>query len=346
MLQKILLGFLLLIAGVYFYIHSGPKLPKEIDRIVDEVLSEELPQLITGKTGYVKSDGIQIWYESQMPQSRGFQGNPKGVVLLVMGQGVSAVGGSSELYETLLKAGYQVIRTDHRGLGMSDWLPNWNKKNAYNLSDMAADNIAVLNALGVQKTHLFGISMGGVISQTIAINHPERVNSLISMMSSADAYDPDLPPPPAYITRDMIKLFIRFGLISSEENTMKLMVGICDLLKGEGDNEIDIKQISQSTLYEFRHRNGINHKASEQHGVAVEKTGPLYHGLSTLTIPALIIHGEEDPLLDIAHAKKYAALIPGAKTLWVEGMGHEISQRYAPIWISKAIEFLDEYDQK
>lgn len=253
MLKKILLAFSLLLVGIYFYVHSGPELPQETDRIVQEVLSEKLPELITGDTGYVKSGGVDIWYESKMPITREFQRNPAGVVLLVMGQGVSAVGGSVELYEALLKSGYQVIRTDHRGLGMSDWIQNWDKENGYNLNDMAADNIAVLNALGIQKAHILGVSMGGVIAQIIAIDYPERVSSLISMMSSADAYDRDLPQPPTYITRDMIKLFLRFGLIPSEENTMKMMVGVYDLLKGKPENGVDIKKISQATLYDLRH---------------------------------------------------------------------------------------------
>ena len=344
MLHGVLFTFLLIIVGTYFYAHSGPALPEKTDSIVAEVLAEELPQLVTGETGYANSGGIKIWYESQMPQSRGFQGKSKGVVLLVMGQGVSAIGGSPELYEALLKAGYQVIRTDHRGLGMSDWLPKWTKENAYSLGDMAADNISVLDALGIQKAHVFGISMGGVISQIIAINHPERVTSLTSMMSSAYAYDPELPPPPTYITREMIKLFIRFGLISSEEKTMKMMIGIYDLMKGDDETEIDIKQISQSTLYELRYRKGFNHKASDQHGFAVKETGALYQGLSRLAVPALIIHGEADPLLDIAHAKKYSALIPDAETLWIEGMGHEVSEKYAREWIPRTIEFMGTHD--
>lgn len=283
--QGALIAVAVLAATTYFFAHSGPSLPPRLDSIVAEVLAKKLPRLITGETGVATSAGVKIWYESSVPESSGSGEPVKGVVLLVMGQGVSAIGGPTMLRRALLKAGYQVIRTDHRGLGMSDWVPNWSESNAYGLGDMAEDNIAVLDALNVKKAHLFGISMGGVISQKIAISHPDRVASVISMMSSSNAYDPELPPPPAEITRDIIKLFLRFGLIPSEEGAMKMMVGIYDLLKGREDTQVDIKEICESTLYELRNRRGLNNRGSDQHAAAVKKTGSLYGGLSKLTVP-------------------------------------------------------------
>ena len=343
--QGTLLTLFLLIIGVYFYALSGPKLPEKTDAIINEVLTENLPQLVTGQTGYATSSGVKIWYESKMPSSLEFQQNPKGVVLLMMGQGMSAVSCPLYLYEALLKEGYQVIRTDHRGLGLSDWIQSWDQENAYTISDMATDNIAVLDELNINKVHIIGISMGGIIGQQTAINHPERVNSLTSIMSSGYAFDPDLPAPPIQIQNNMVKLLLRFGLISSEKNTMKMMIGLYDLLKGDKDTEVDIKEVSRSALYELRKRNGFNYKASYQHAAAVKKSGSLYQGLSNLAIPTFVIHGESDPLLDIIHAKKYAELIPNSDTLWIEGMGHELSQRYALIWVSKTLEFIDKFHQ-
>ena len=135
MFKKILIGLLVILAlitAVYFYfINTGIQLPPETDTIVEEVLqSGELPELITGETGFAENDGVKIWYEKITPED-----SIKGTILLIMGHSSSALIWSSNFTGPLVDAGYQVIRYDNRGVGESDWMTNWDASNPYSLED-------------------------------------------------------------------------------------------------------------------------------------------------------------------------------------------------------------------
>ena len=95
------------------------------------------------------------------------------------------------MISTILKNDFRIIRFDNRGLGMSDWMPNWSNSKSYNLNDMALDALSVTNHLKIDKFHLIGYSMGGMISQIIAINYPEKLLSLTTLMSTAHLFDPE-----------------------------------------------------------------------------------------------------------------------------------------------------------
>src|SRR5688572_2451881 len=180
---------LLLLAGLLIYAFaSGPTLPPETDAIIEDVLNSELSEIIVGQTGFASSDGLKIWYESISPE-----GSSKGTVLLIMANGGDALIWPPKFVRTFVDAGHQVIRYDHRGTGMSDRVENWDRKNPYSVADMAGDAVAVLDALKIQKAHLVGLSMGGMIAQEVAPNHPDRVASLTLMMTSGYIGDPDLP---------------------------------------------------------------------------------------------------------------------------------------------------------
>ena len=171
MLKKIGIGLLvialLLVAAYYWFLNSGIQLPPETDEIVQEVLqSKELPELITGETGFANNGDVKIWYEKRVPTD-----SIKGTLLLVMGHSSSAMIWGSEFMQPFIDAGYQVIRYDNRGLGESDWITDWDKANPYSLEDMAKDGIAVLDAVGVDKAHVLGASMGGMIVQRMTLSH-------------------------------------------------------------------------------------------------------------------------------------------------------------------------------
>jgi pimeloyl-ACP methyl ester carboxylesterase len=144
-------------------------LPPGTDETIERVLQLELPDVVQGQTGYADSDGVEIWYESMEPQ-----GTPKGTVLLVMGIGNDALAWPGYFIQPMVDAGYRVVRHDHRGTGLSDWMEDWDPAQPYMLEDMAGDGIAVLNALGVDKAHVVGISLGGMIAQQMAISYPGR----------------------------------------------------------------------------------------------------------------------------------------------------------------------------
>lgn len=313
-------------AGAWWYVNSGIKIPAQTDQVIDEVLAENnLPNFISGKTGIAKSGDINIWYESMMPE-----GTPKGTILLVMGYGTTALGWPAHFYQPFVDAGYHVIRYDNRGLGMSDWVKNWDKKNPYTLEDMAKDGVAILDSLGIEKAHIIGASMGGMIAQRMAISHAERVLTLTSIMSSGYMNDPELPPVHKSFRQNLLKLILKYQIRPNSRKIAKFGVGIRLALKGDGPYEVDIKDAVQKALYERHKRRGSNPKVRDQHGAAIEASGSRLQELKHLKLPIAVIHGRPDPLVIFPHGKKSASMMPNAKTLWLDGMGHDMPKMYMP----------------
>lgn len=314
------LFLLLVLIGSSIYIYqSGPQLPADTDNIIETTLENPLPELINGETGFAQSQGINIWYESITPPD-----TTKGVVLLIMGISNDAMGWPPAFVQSFVDAGYQLIRYDHRGTGMSDWLTDWDANKPYTLSDMASDGVAILDKLGVSKAHIVGGSMGGMIAQEMATRHPERVASLASIMSSGHITDPDLAPISAAVAFDLIKVALKYGIIGGEKNLIKLNLASRIILRGNTSHTLPTREVSEQVLYNIRKRRGYNINASKQHQAAVMAGGSRYEELKTIEIPSLIIHGQSDPFIPIEHGKKCAALIPNADTLWIKNMGHDI----------------------
>ncbi|MFV2056178.1 MAG: alpha/beta fold hydrolase [Thiohalomonadales bacterium] len=299
--------------------NTSQDFPPGTNTLIDTVLESEVPELINGETGVANNSGVEIWYESMLTVEK-----PKATIVLSMGAFSGALAWPKYFYEPLLEAGYRVIRYDHRGLGMSDWISDWQIETAYTLEDMASDVIAILDRLNIDKAHIVGFSLGGMVGQSLAINYPQRILSLASISSSAFLDDPALPDSSISLQINMLKLQLKYGLFPSEENTTDMIVGINYLFKGDGADEIDVVGISQSVLYELRDRQGFNPAVWQQHNTAISKSGSRYNGLRNITAPTVVIHGSSDPVISIAHAKKYVDLIPGARVLWIKGMGHEL----------------------
>ena len=308
-----------ILSGVTIWIlFGGPKLPTETDAIIDEVLNNELPELITGKTGVVTSDGLDIWYESISPENQS-----KGTVLLNIGMGASALDWPIKFVREFVDSGYQVIRYDQRGTGMSDWVADWDKKNPYSLADMAGDAVAVLDALEIDKAHIVGLSMGGMIAQEIAINHPDRVKSLTLMMTTGHAIDPELPGlSSSYFISSMVKIIpsLKYRIVGGEKNLIKGR--IAKTISGLGYEELDIREIAEVVLYDLRKRKGFNIRGVLQHRKAVEVSPSRYDKLKTIDIPTLVIHGTDDQFMPIEHGMKLVELIPNARSIWMDGVGH------------------------
>ncbi len=329
MRRRILIACCVLLAtagvGLVLFVSSGPALPADANAVIDEVLSAELPELVTGVTGRARSEDIDIWYESI-----GNRGNARATVLLIMGAGGSALLWPDYFSQPLIDAGYHVVRYDNRGLGMSDWMDEWDAAHPHTLENMARDGIAVLDALSVTRAHIVGISMGGMIGQRMAISHTDRVLSLTSISSSGYFDDPELPSAPTQFARDVLKLGLRYGLVPTERNQIRFVLGLEQLLQGDGENEPDVRSSAQATLYELRERNGFNPGATEQQAAAILASGSRYDELGGISVPTLVVHGRSDPLVLPAHADRYAPMIPRARMLWVEGMGHLFRRAHAP----------------
>jgi pimeloyl-ACP methyl ester carboxylesterase len=323
--------FIIIIAFIHY---SGPRLEDETLRIIDETLNEELPELIKGKTGFVLSNNVKIWYELISPTTPA-----KGVVCLLMSNAADALIWPPSFINQFTSAGFAVLRFDYRGTGQSDWMVNWSKKNAYSLYDMAIDVKSIIDALDISRIHLFGFSLGGMIAQEVAINYPDRVLSLTLLMTSGDATDSTMK---VFSMRYLISSFIksipimRYRIIGGERNL--IIERILRMKLALGDHSFDVKETAQQVLYDLRKRKGINIKAVFQHLRAVAISGSRYDKLKSLKLPTLVIHGTNDEILPLEHGEKLVELIPNAKFIWLDDVGHVFPVPNMDTIVTKVIE--------
>ncbi|MGJ3262678.1 MAG: alpha/beta hydrolase [Salinarimonas sp.] len=285
--------------------------------VVSEVVAAPLPELVTGATGYARSGDLLIWYEAIPPQ-----GDRQGVVLLMMGMGDDALGWPRAFIDAFLERGHMVVRYDHRGTGLSSWDI---ADTRFTLEDMAGDARAVLDALGIARAHVVGHSMGGMVAQQFALSHPERTVSLTSIASSANVADAEIRKAPRLMQLRLIWAWASHILRrGGERSLVGVKLAERRILTGTGPWEIDVRSLAQAVLYNVRKRRGYNLRAMRPHMNAMGRSGSRREALGALTVPALVIHGRDDRAMAFAHGEKTARAIPGARTLWVDGMGHDI----------------------
>lgn len=240
--------------------------------------------------------------------NRGEQ-NPK--LLLIMGLGGAGAAWGDAFIQGLEFEGFEIIVVDNRDTGSSAMFTEWGKPTLwwqllkyelgfsvdapYDLNEMAADSIAVLDDAGYEQVHVMGVSMGGMIAQVLAAKYPERVASLTSIMSTTFA--PHLPPP-----------------TSAAEGNLRSLA--------EGDAE--------ASREEAMRNRGFYPESMERHLMAVFGTGDRTEEVQTIYKPTLVIHGSEDPLIPPEHGVHTAEQIKGAKFVLVEGMGHNLPETFHP----------------
>jgi len=317
-LSTIFLLFFLISLALYACA-SVPKLSKEEKRVISEVVKTPIPEIIFGETGFATSQGHTIWFESIKPKDEN-----KGAVILIMGNGNDALTWPPSFISHLTKGGYQVIRYDHRGTGLSTSKEKWKKKKAYSLNDMASDVIAILDSLNLKKAHVVGVSMGGMIAQIVAIENPERTASLTSIMSSADPMDPNLPQMSNEVIPEMVSAIFKHGFFGNKKGQIKRQIVQKRILMGQATGEIDTRTMAETSLYNLKKRKGYRIIAARHHFEAMLKSNSRYVQLNQIKIPTLIVHGYEDPVIPIVHSEKLAKIIPDAETLWIKNMGHDL----------------------
>jgi len=274
----------------------------------------------------VEANGLQVDCEVH-----GEPGAP--AVLLVMGLGMPAALWPDRVVQTLAGAGFRVITFDNRDAGGSTRLegapvPNvlraiWRALRhrpvsaPYTLEDMAADTVGMLDALGVERAHVVGASMGGMIGQVIAAKYPSRVLSLTSIMSNSGNPARRVafgrwkalraiirrPPPPDDIDAVVRHLMRVFGVIGSPAFRHELE--------------------SMRPLFERVARRGLYRAGTSRQLLAILATGDRRPLLQQVTVPTLVLHGADDPLVPLAAGIDTAANITGSRLEVVPGMGHD-----------------------
>jgi len=314
-------GSVVLLGVALFACVSVPKIDKESKNTIKRVMKEPPPQLVSGQTGFANSQGWDVWYESINPKD-----TDKGTVVLIMGAANDALSWPLDFISVFTEAGYRVVRYDHRGTGLTTSKKGWDRKDPYTLSDMARDPLVILDTLGMEKAHFVGASMGGMIAQLVAIEHPERILSLTSIMSSANIFDDTLSQTDPEILPKMISAVVKHGILSGKKGKIKLQLVHKKILMGDATGNIAVEPLAEAAFYNLTERNGYHFKTGRHHQKAIAQSGSRYDALAQLRIPVLVVHGKQDPVIPIAHGKKMAETVPDADSLWLNNMGHDLPE--------------------
>jgi pimeloyl-ACP methyl ester carboxylesterase len=266
---------------------------------------------------------IEVAYETF-----GDPGDP--TMLMIMGLGVQMIGWDSEFCELIAERGFHVVRFDNRDVGrstkvagapadvMAAFAGDFSSAR-YRLIDMAADAVGLLDVLGADRAHLVGASLGGMIAQTIAIEHPERVLSLTSMMSTTGDRAVGQPHPeaiPPLLTRAPDD---REGFAEAAVRAFAVIGS-----KGVPGQDERVRERARASFDRGYHPEGTGRQL-----VAIIASGDRTEALRKLDLPTEVIHGTADPLIDVSGGRATAAAIPGAKLELIEGMGHDLP---VPFW--------------
>jgi pimeloyl-ACP methyl ester carboxylesterase len=259
------------------------------------------------------------------------------VALLIMGLGMQWVAWPPAFVKGLVDAGYRVLRHDNRDVGQSSQLaeqgsPNlfWQTlkyqlglqpKASYSLHDMANDSLGLMNALGIDRFHVIGASMGGMIAQRMALAAPERLISLTSMMSSSSARG--LPGPAARVIRAMLVKPQNNRYAAIEAQQIKVLQTMASTNFEFNENAVRAT-ISQSMLRGY-HPHGTKRQLAAV--LADTSRAASLHKISTQT---LIMHGTADPFVPYACGLDTAKRIPGAAMVGIRGWGHDLPHALLP----------------
>jgi len=271
---------------------------------------------------------IDLEYEDLGPRD----GRP---LLLIMGLGAQMILWEDDLCAALIERGHRVIRFDNRDVGRSTRLVHAGMPDMaraagaffgglpveapYTLSDMAGDAVGLLDALDIPAAHVVGASLGGMVAQTLAIEHPDRVRSLVSIMSTTGR--PELPParPEAMAVLLLPTPGDRDGYVERSVHVFRTI--------GSPGFPFDEERVRRLALLSWDR--GISPDGPARQLLAVIASGSRHERLAALRIPSLVFHGADDPLMPLEHARDTAACIPGAELVVVAGMGHDLPR---PIW--------------
>jgi len=245
-------------------------------------------------------------------------------LLLIGGLGSQIVTVPEPLIQTLVERGYRVIRFDNRDAGLSEKTtgppPNpllammarstgaTTEPPPYLVEDMAADAHAVLEATGTESAHVVGISMGGMIAQSLAIDRPDRVLTLASVMSTTGNTAVGLPDPAVLL-----------ALNGLSGGPVEQSVEMFRLIAGPLFDEAHSRAIAEREVARVHHPVGVAFQT-----VAVLASADRTEALGSVRVPALVVHGRCDPLIGVSGGEATASALPNARALIIDEMGHDL----------------------
>jgi pimeloyl-ACP methyl ester carboxylesterase len=286
-----------------------------------------------------KANGIEIEYETA-----GAKSDP--ALLLVMGLGAQLTIWPDAFFEGLAKRGFFVIRYDNRDTGLSTDFGSWGVPNIgealgkamrgekigtpYLLKDMAADAVGLIDALGLDKAHMVGASMGGMIVQTVAALWPERTRSMVSIMSTSGRPGLPLGKP------DALAMLTAQPEGPSREQRVKHGIKLRQAIAGAGYPPVD------SDLRAFVEKN-VDRRWYPEGGarqyLSIIASGDRVEMLKQIKVPTLVLHGEDDPLLPVECGRDVARLVPAAQIQTYPGWGHDFPKGMIPTVIERITKF-------
>lgn len=271
----------------------------------------------------IAANGIQIEYETF--------GNPSDrPLLLIIGLGGQLIWWDESLCRDLVSRGHYVIRYDNRDSGLSTKFDQAGKPDVmgtfgkilsgdkssvpYTIEDMADDGAGLLGALGIPSAHICGMSMGGMIAQTMALRHPSRVLSLTSIYSQTG--NPELPQPKPEVLTALLA-----PIPTERAAYIDYMLGFSNMIKGRA-YPVD-EEWTRGKMAASYDRCFCPHGVGRQ-VIAIMAQTNRKAALASIIVPVLVIHGTDDPLVSVEGGKETAAAIPGARLILIEGMGHDL----------------------
>jgi pimeloyl-ACP methyl ester carboxylesterase len=291
-----------------------------------------MPEMIE-KASNVGPSRIDVAYERL-----GDRSDPP--VVMIMGAGAQLIAWPDGLLDELIARHLQLVRFDNRDVGESTHMTGAPAPNvvaalagdgasaSYTLSDMVGDTIGLLDKLGIASAHLVGASLGGFIAQTVAIEHPQRVRSLTSIMSTTG--DRSVGQPHASV----------MGVFAGARPTTRdeIVQRSVDAFRAIGSPGFtrDFDAIADRVRREFER--GYDPLGMVRQVLASIVSGDRTPRLRALDVPTLVIHGAADPLIDASGGRATAAAIPGAELLVIEGMGHDLPRALWPQLATKIAE--------
>jgi pimeloyl-ACP methyl ester carboxylesterase len=296
----------------------------------------------------VQANGLTLEYDDH-----GKPGDP--AVILIMGFSAQMTMWPLSFVNGLVAKGFRVIRFDNRDIGLSTHLDEKGPPDigaammaalsgqqytgaAYLLDDMAKDAIGLMDALNIKTAHIVGASMGGMIAQVVAAKHGSRTRSLVSIMSSTNR--PGLPQAAPEISAALITPPASHGREDriAQFKTMFRTIGSPGFPATEDEIQTLAEGVVDRAPYDPA---GIGRQL-----VAILASEPRHELLAAVTCPALVLHGEADPLVRIEGGKDTADSIKGAEFVTVPGMGHDFTEALMPVFLDKVGGFLTRVEAK